>query len=106
MLQSLIFEQLLETPGQDDVVLTRKYGNEKWVVIFLLPRNVSDICLRIRIEFSIADLMNTPEEFDEYGEGNEEAPKNEQGGDAADPYVPTLPIRASIVVTKVSRHCF
>jgi complement component 1 Q subcomponent-binding protein, mitochondrial len=67
---------------------------------WLATPTLADTSYRIRIEFSIADLMNGPDEseFDEFDEGGE-GEKSEQ--DNADPYIPTLPIRTSIVITKV-----
>jgi complement component 1 Q subcomponent-binding protein len=61
-----------DIPGNDEVTLSRKFGNEN-----------------IRLTFSIADIQSTEENFE-----NEE---EEETGDAE---VPGYPIRASLTITK------
>jgi len=76
--------QISDKPGHDEVILERTYGDEK-----------------LRVEFSVADLMDAPEEpdFDELG--GEES-KAGEGGEAAseEAYPQAYPIRVNVVITK------
>lgn len=73
--------QIRDKSGRDEVILERTYGDEK-----------------LRVEFSVADLMDSPEEpdFDELS--GEEGKESESGEEES--YPQAYPIRANIVVTK------
>jgi len=75
--------QISDKSGHDEVVLERTYGEEK-----------------LRVEFSVADLMDTPEEpeFDELG--GEEGKANEGGEGSEEAYPQAYPIRVNVVITK------
>ncbi|KAK0625332.1 mitochondrial glycoprotein [Bombardia bombarda] len=93
--------EIQDTPGKEDVILTRTYGNEK-----------------ITVSFSIADLHNYEQENDMYdedgaladeeldgpksnqrSEADEEADEEDLGGNAE----PDVPVRLTIVVEKPSK---
>lgn len=73
--------QLRDKPGHDEVILERTYGDEQ-----------------LRVEFSVADLMDAPEEpdFDELG--GEEGKESENSEE--EPYPQAYPIRVNVVITK------
>ncbi|KAL0959769.1 hypothetical protein HGRIS_011459 [Hohenbuehelia grisea] len=74
--------QVEDTPGCDEVTLTRKFGNEN-----------------IRLIFSIADIQ-AEEEEPEFAEGQEGEGEN-AGEDPEDP-LHSYPIRASLSITKTA----
>jgi complement component 1 Q subcomponent-binding protein len=67
--------QIAETPGADEVTMTRKFGNET-----------------IRLMFSIADVQNQGEDVFEDQEGGE--------GETIEPTAEVYPIRCSLSITK------
>ncbi|KAJ4490263.1 mitochondrial glycoprotein [Lentinula aciculospora] len=73
--------QIEDTPFNDEVTLTRKFGNEN-----------------LRITFSIVDIRGEQEDFD-----NEAASEETDGdGSQEEEVLNTYPIRASLTVTKSS----
>ncbi|KAG6834558.1 hypothetical protein H0H93_008944 [Arthromyces matolae] len=71
--------EIEDIPGNDEVIMTRTFGNEK-----------------LRVMFSVADVEGAEEDFE-----SEEQPENEETEDDEDP-LHTFPIRASISVTKTN----
>jgi complement component 1 Q subcomponent-binding protein len=74
--------QIEDVDGNDEVTLTRKFGNES-----------------IRLMFSIADIQSGDEE-PQFNEAEEEA--DDQPGDDSDEVLHAFPIRASFSITKAS----
>lgn len=78
--------------GEDEVALSRKFGNEE-----------------IRVLFSIADIDNAPESAaaEEEAEAMPEAEEEEEGERSAEgEQGASLPIRTAITITKVSLQPF
>ncbi|KAH9836103.1 mitochondrial glycoprotein [Rhodofomes roseus] len=71
--------EIVDTPGNDEIALSRKFGNEN-----------------IRLMFSVADIQSEQEADFEQGEEGEQA--------AEDTPVPSQPIRCSISVTKTGTN--
>ena len=87
----------MDTPGLDEVTLTRKFGNEECVCSsFLVNRGfayVLTMLCSIRLIFSIADIQ--AEQEPEFEEGQEDADED------ADAPLHSYPIRCSFSFTKV-----
>ncbi|KAK1757252.1 mitochondrial glycoprotein [Echria macrotheca] len=83
--------EIVDIPGQEEVVLTRTYGNEK-----------------ITVTFSIADLQNyDPEMYDEDSalgddltEGRQDSREAEEAEDGLEGEEPPVPCRLNVVVEK------
>ncbi|KAG4422610.1 hypothetical protein IFR04_004231 [Cadophora malorum] len=86
--------EIIDTPGQEDVVLTRTFGDEK-----------------IRITFSIADLnaldpeadYQDPAMSDEADEGKSAEEQGEEGAEGEEEQDPSFPARLNIVVEKANK---
>lgn len=93
----VVVPQIEDVEGNDEVTLTRKFGNEKWVYALSLTESRADArgrgALSIRVMFSIADIQNAEEEseFEQENEGGE------------DDHAQSYPVRVSFSVTKVGR---
>ncbi|KAG6829105.1 hypothetical protein H0H92_005647 [Tricholoma furcatifolium] len=74
--------EITDTPGNDEVVLTRSFGNEK-----------------LRLMFSIADIDSAEEDFES---DDPEAGQSAEEDDHGDDPLHTYPIRASLSMTKTS----
>ncbi|KAG6872487.1 hypothetical protein C0995_009349 [Termitomyces sp. Mi166 len=72
--------EIHDTPGNDEVIMTRTFGNEK-----------------LRLMFSIADVDAAEEDFQ-----SEEPEPEAQEEDEADDPLHTYPIRASLSITKTT----
>lgn len=80
----LSFIQLADTPGHEEVVLTRQFGEERSVFYSCIDAMILTWILvcRIRITFSIADLNAMDQDPDQYGE--DKAQFDEDEGDLTD----------------------
>ncbi|KAG4434987.1 hypothetical protein IFR05_009512 [Cadophora sp. M221] len=86
--------EIIDTPGQEDVVLTRTFGDEK-----------------IRVTFSIADLnaldpeadYEDPAMSDEADEGKSAEEQGEEGSGEGEEEDPSFPARLNIVVEKANK---
>src|SRR4051812_41535253 len=89
MVITLIYYQIQDVRGNDEVTLSRKFGDEKYVfqVHMLLEQRNNPASSSIRIMFSIADVQSE-EEFDDPELDSEEQPQG-------------YPLRASLSITKV-----
>lgn len=90
--------QIQDNPGNDEVVLTRTFGNEKFVFFLCgasCRRDFEIFFIRLRLMFSIADIDSMEEDFQ-----SEEEESEDQEDEGDDP-LHTYPIRASLSITKV-----
>lgn len=82
--------QLQDTPGQEEVVLTRKFGDERYIHrIQRMIESNENVMHSIRITFSIADLNTLDQDPDQYSEDralydedNADMPTDTQSGGA------------------------
>jgi hypothetical protein len=88
--------QIKDTPANDEVFLTRKFGDEKCVVLsfphFRLIGRANAMPRSIRVMFSIADLQSIPDE----DEPEPEATDDEGPARRDEPA-----LRVSVAITKV-----
>lgn len=91
---SQIGVQIEDAPGNDEVTLSRKFGNETYVCLVIGIWAIVDyFVISIRLMFSIADIQAEQEaDFEELEEG-EEASEDQPAH--------SYPIRCSFAITKV-----